>query len=70
MRDALLAGKSKYDATETADKILTEHALLDYFDIVDADTFDVLETLRPPAFVIGAARFGPTRLLDNLWIPG
>ncbi|HEY8322071.1 MAG TPA: pantoate--beta-alanine ligase [Candidatus Baltobacteraceae bacterium] len=69
MRDALLAGKSKYDATETADKILTEHALLDYFDIVDADTFEVLETLRPPAFVIGAARFGPTRLLDNLWIP-
>lgn len=70
MREALLAGKSKYDATETADKILTEHALLDYFDIVDADTFEELDALRAPAFVIGAARFGSTRLLDNLWIPG
>jgi pantothenate synthetase len=41
---------------------------MDYFDVVDADTFEALEILRPPAFVIGAARFGSTRLLDNLWI--
>ena len=69
MRDALRNGASKYDATEAADKILSPHALLDYFDVVDADTFEPIETLRPPAFVIGAARFGKTRLLDNLWIP-
>jgi pantothenate synthetase len=41
---------------------------LDYLDVVDADTFEPLEELRPPAFIVGAARFGSTRLLDNLWI--
>ena len=40
----------------------------DYFDVVDAETFVPLETSRAPAFVIGAARFGTTRLIDNLYV--
>jgi pantoate--beta-alanine ligase len=68
MRDALERGASKADAAALATATLSPLATPDYFDAVDADTFEPLETLRPPAFVIGAARFGSTRLLDNLWI--
>jgi pantoate--beta-alanine ligase len=38
----------------------------DYLDVVDADTFESLTECRPPAFVVGAARAGPTRLIDNV----
>ena len=47
---------------------LTPVAQWDYLDLVDADTFTPIGFLRAPAFVIGAARFGKTRLLDNLLI--
>lgn len=57
-RDALAAGAAQLDAA----------AQLDYLDVVDADDFEPLERLRRPAFVIGAARFGTTRLIDNLWV--
>jgi pantoate--beta-alanine ligase len=68
MRDALERGASKADAEAAARATLSALATPDYFDLVDADTFEPLEKLRPGAFVIGAARFGTTRLLDNLWI--
>jgi pantoate--beta-alanine ligase len=68
MRDALQDGVSKAGAIERARATLSKLASADYFDIVDADTFDPLDRLRPPAFAIGAARFGNTRLIDNLWI--
>jgi pantothenate synthetase len=38
---------------------------LDYLAVVDPDTFEPVE-LRPGAIVIGAARFGSTRLIDNI----
>ena len=38
---------------------------LDYLAVVDPDTFEPVEP-RPGALVIGAARFGPTRLIDNI----
>jgi pantoate--beta-alanine ligase len=69
LREALENGASKAEAIDAAGSILSRNARLDYFDVVDADTFEPIETLRPPAFVIGAARFGTTRLLDNVWIP-
>lgn len=69
LRDALVSGEPKPGAILRARAVLSPHAQLDYFDVVDADTFEPLETLRPPAFAIGAARFGTTRLLDNLWLP-
>jgi pantoate--beta-alanine ligase len=43
--------------------------VLDYLAVVDADTFAEV-TPRPGALVIGAARFGSTRLIDNIRIEG
>jgi pantoate--beta-alanine ligase len=40
---------------------------VDYLAVVDADTFREIEP-RPGALVIGAARFGSTRLIDNIRI--
>ena len=42
---------------------------LDYLAVVDADRFAEVEP-RPGALVIGAARFGSTRLIDNIRIEG
>jgi pantoate--beta-alanine ligase len=42
---------------------------VDYLAVVDADTFAEVDP-RPGALVIGAARFGSTRLIDNIRIEG
>jgi len=68
VRLAMASGRSKADAIAAGRTRLHPLAQLDYLDVVDANTFQPIETLSPPAFVIGAARFGATRLLDNLWI--
>jgi len=68
LRDALENGTAKARAIELARAALSSLATPDYFDVVDADTFEPLDLARAPAFVIGAARFGNTRLLDNIWI--
>ena len=62
------AGKSIDDARAAATAVLSPRAKLEYLNLVDAKTFSRLQALRPPAFLIAAARFGKTRLLDNLWI--
>jgi pantoate--beta-alanine ligase len=64
----LRAGKDKASARESALGVLRKPGIWDYLDVVDMDTFAPLERLKPAAFVIGAARFGTTRLLDNLLI--
>jgi pantoate--beta-alanine ligase len=64
----LRAGKDTASARESALGVLRTPGIWDYLDVVDADTFAPLERLEPPAFVIGAARFGTTRLLDNLLV--
>lgn len=68
LRLLLHQGMPKNEAVKQAAAILNPAAQLDYLDVVDANTFEPLSELRPPAFIIGAARFGATRLLDNLWI--
>ena len=68
MRAALERGLSKEEAASQARAALDGAGTLDYVDVVDEETFSPLERLRPPAFVIGAARFGATRLVDNLWV--
>ncbi len=68
LRTAMQNGKSKADAIAVARTRLDPLARVDYLDVVDANTFAPIDVLAPPAFVIGAARFGSTRLLDNLWI--
>ncbi len=69
MRQALERGEAKSQAIAAATAVLAPAAKLDYLDLVDGETFEPLDTLKPPAFVVGAARFGETRLIDNLWIP-
>lgn len=66
--EALQRGAEKREAVAAATDLLSPSAKLDYLDLVDAHTFAPLDRLQPPAFVIGAARFGTTRLIDNVWI--
>jgi pantoate--beta-alanine ligase len=68
MLQEILAGKNVEEAREAATGVLSPRARLEYLNLVDARSFSRLQTLRAPAFLIGAARFGRTRLLDNLWI--
>jgi pantoate--beta-alanine ligase len=68
LRDALERGAGKAEAVGVARSTLSPVAMPDYFDVVDAESFEPLDRLRPPAFVIGAARFGNTRLIDNLYV--
>ncbi len=66
---ALEGGARKADALTAGAAALSSRAHLDYLEVVDAGTFEPIDELRPPAFVIGAARFGTTRLIDNVWVP-
>jgi pantoate--beta-alanine ligase len=68
MHRALERGVKKREAAAAGAAALSPSAKLDYLDLVDARTFAPLERLQPPAFIIGAARFGSTRLIDNIWI--
>ena len=68
MLERLRAGADAATARDAAWKRLGALATWEYLDLVDADTFAPLEVLRAPAFVIGAARFGSTRLIDNLMV--
>jgi pantoate--beta-alanine ligase len=43
-------------------------AHVDYVEIVDAKTFQPVANVSRPAYVLVAATFGETRLLDNLLI--
>ncbi len=55
---------SLYRALRACDPSLVEGEL-DYLAVVDADSFRPVEP-RPGALVVGAARFGATRLIDNV----
>ncbi|HEY8312974.1 MAG TPA: pantoate--beta-alanine ligase [Candidatus Baltobacteraceae bacterium] len=68
MLEALRAGEPVAVARERALSVLHPLAHVEYLDVVNADTFEPVERLAPPVFVVGAARFGSTRLLDNLWV--
>ena len=68
MLKEIQAGKTVEEAREIAVRVLSSQARLEYLNLVDAQSFSNLKSLRAPAFLIGAARFGRTRLLDNLWI--
>jgi pantoate--beta-alanine ligase len=68
IRLAMAAGRAKAEAIAAARTRVSPLGEVDYFDVVNADTYEPIETLAPPAFVIGAVRFGATRLIDNLWI--
>lgn len=69
MLEELRSGADASSAAHRARALLDAAGTWDYLDVVDAQTFEPLQQLRPPAFVIGAARFGSTRLIDNLQVP-
>jgi pantoate--beta-alanine ligase len=68
VRSALEEGRAKHDAIAAGRKALSDGARLDYLDLVDAQHFAPIDALRPPCCIIGAARFGTTRLIDNIWV--
>jgi pantoate--beta-alanine ligase len=72
MRDELLAGGSKTRARAAAESVLATSGAPEYFDAVDASTFEPVERLDRDALIVGAARFGATRLIDNVpvWVRG
>jgi pantoate--beta-alanine ligase len=51
-------------------RVLSEEsrAQLDYAEIVDAQTFEPLTHINHKAYVLVAAKFGETRLLDNMLV--
>jgi pantoate--beta-alanine ligase len=59
-----VAAPSLHRALVARDPSLCEGAV-DYLAVVDPDTFAAVPP-RPGALVIGAARFGTTRLIDNI----
>jgi pantoate--beta-alanine ligase len=69
MRDELVSGESKTRARAAAESVLEKPGTAEYFDAVDASTFEPLERLDRDALIVGAARFGATRLIDNLPVP-
>jgi len=73
LRKALLTSresgkKSAKDAVDLARKIIGEAPLarVDYVDLVDADTFQPIEVVRPNSLLALAVFFGKTRLIDNI----
>jgi pantoate--beta-alanine ligase len=47
---------------------LEPRAKLDYAEVVDAETFQPLASISRNAYILLAARFGNTRLLDNMLV--
>jgi pantoate--beta-alanine ligase len=68
MLAGLQSGARAAQARERAQNVLAPPGTWDYLDVVDMDTFEPIDALRAGAFVIGAARFGKTRLLDNIMV--
>ncbi len=71
---AELARKGERDAAVLAAAMAREVgatplALLDDVAVVDEATFEEIRDITGPARAVVAARFGPTRLIDNLLLP-
>ena len=47
----------------------TQEARIDYAAVVDDESFEEVSTIAGPARALVAARFGETRLIDNLLLP-
>jgi pantoate--beta-alanine ligase len=60
--------KSAKETVDLARKIIEEAPLarIDYVEIVDADTLQTIEFVRPKSLLALAVFFGKTRLIDNI----
>jgi len=66
---AVTAGaKSVRDIVDLARRVIGEAPLarIDYVEVVDAETLQPIETVRPNSLLALAALFGKTRLIDNI----
>lgn len=69
IRRALLAAAEKKDVDLARSMIRqTSGARIDYVDLVDAETLQPLESVRPNSLIAAAVFFGKTRLIDNIQI--
>jgi pantoate--beta-alanine ligase len=73
LRKALLAAKDSgkklaKDVVDFTRKIIGEAPLarIDYVDLVDADTLQPIESVKPNSLIALAVFFGKTRLIDNI----
>jgi len=65
--DAVAAGETRSAAlTADARAILDATDVQEYFEIVDPDTLERVETISAPALALVCARVGETRLIDNM----
>ena len=62
------AGKNKERMVEAAKAELDPITRLDYIELIDAESFEVLAEAKPGARLIIAASVGEVRLIDNLVI--
>jgi pantoate--beta-alanine ligase len=65
---ATVSEKSAGDLLVLARKLINEAPLarIDYVELVDAETFQPVETSRPNSLLVLAVFFGKTRLIDNI----
>ena len=72
LRKALLAAQKsgEKDVVDLARRMIGEAPLarIDYVDLVDAETLQPIESVRPKALLAVAVFFGKTRLIDNILI--
>ena len=68
--DRIASGESVNAVLSNARKNLKDVGFsVDYFDLVDLETFSPIDKHRPNAVIVTAAKLGRTRLLDNLDVP-
>jgi pantoate--beta-alanine ligase len=60
--------KSARDVVELARKMIREAPLarIDYVEVVDSETLQAVEMVRPNSLLALAVYFGKTRLIDNI----
>ncbi len=71
--DLIAVGERRADVVRraTAERVTaTPGAVLDYLVLVNADTLDRLERIEGDVLMAVAARFGATRLIDNVLLQG
>jgi pantoate--beta-alanine ligase len=68
LRAGALAGSDRAAMLEAARKQLDPITRLEYLELVDQDSLEVLDVAKPGARLLIAARVGEVRLIDNVMI--